>query len=444
MDLLNSIGLSIIAFIFVLGIMIFVHELGHYAMAKYLGIRVEVFSLGFGLRLIGFRWGATDYRISILPLGGYVKMAGESYEDELTGASEEFLSRPKLHRFAVAVAGPLMNLALAVTLFSTTYILGIQVPSYSRQPAVIDRIEEGSPAEKAGLKLRDKIVAIDGEATPTWQSVEFGIATSPNQPLTLTVEREGRLISKEVVPSATKRRKIGTIGVAPFLSYILSKIEPGSPAAQAGLRPGDEILQVKGSHRTAFGGASIPELISASEGQALEFRVRRKGQILARSITPIRMGQAVRIGIVMEVKATYVTEKYGLSEAVAKSIKRNYELTLLIFSIVGKIISGHTSLQALSGPIEIAHFSGKAAAMGAVPLMELMALISLNLGILNLFPIPILDGGVIALLVFEGLRGRDLSVGVKERISQMGFVLLILLMAIVIYNDLSKNLPIFE
>ena len=355
MDLLNSIGLSVAAFIFVLGIMIFVHELGHYAMAKYLGIGVEVFSLGFGWRLIGFRWGATDYRISILPLGGYVKMAGESYEDELTGAPDEFLSRPKLHRLAVAVAGPLMNLALAVILFSVIYILGIRVPSYSNQPAVIDKIEEGSSAVRAGLKIRDKIVAIDGEATPTWQSVEIEIATSPNQLLTLTIEREGRLINRDVVPSATKKRKIGTIGVAPFLPYILSAIEPGSPAAQAGLQPGDELLQVKSSQQTAFGGDDIPELISASEGQALEFRVRRRDQILTRSITPIQMDRTVRIGIVIQAKS-YVTEKYGFFEAVVKSVKRNYELTVLILDIVGKIISGRTSLQALSGPIEIAHF----------------------------------------------------------------------------------------
>ena len=441
MDLLNSISLSVAAFIFVLGVMIFVHELGHYAMAKYLGVRVEVFSLGFGWRLVGFRRGETDYRISALPLGGYVKMAGENHEDELTGAPDEFLSQPKLHRFAIAIAGPLMNLALAVTLLSFNYMLGVTVPSYFNQPAVIGKIEEGSRAEGAGLKIKDQIVAINGEATPTWQNVEFGIGTSPDQPLTLTIEREGRFISKAVVPSATKRTQVGTIGIAPFQPYILSRVEPGAPAAQAGLQSGDEILEVKGSQRTASGVYDIPELISDSEGQALDFRVRRNGEIFNRIITPVRMDQSVRIGI--EVKL-FVTEKYGFFRAVAKSAKRNYELTLLIFEIVGRIVTGRTSLRALSGPIEIARFSGQAAAMGAIPLMGLMALISLNLGILNLFPIPVLDGGMIALLAIEGLRGRDLSVGVKERISQIGFFFLILLMGIVIFNDLSKNFPILE
>ena len=443
MDLLNSISLSVAAFIFVLGVMIFVHELGHYAMAKYLGVRVEVFSLGFGWRLIGFRCGETDYRISALPLGGYVKMAGENHEDELTGAPDEFLSHPKLHRFAIAIAGPLMNLALAVTLLSFSYMLGVTVPSYFSQPAVIGKIEEGSRAEGAGLKIKDQIVAINGKATPTWQNVEFGIGTSPDQPLTLTIEREGRFISKAVVPSATKRTQVGTIGVAPFQPCILSRVEPGAPAAQAGLQAGDEILEVKDSQRTASGVYDIPELISDSEGQALDFRVRRNEEVFSRIIAPVRMDQSVRIGIEVSLLVT-VTEKYGFFRAVAKSVKRNYELTLLIFEIVGRIISGRTSFRALSGPIEIARFSGQAAAMGAIPLMGLMALISLNLGILNLFPIPILDGGVIALLAIEGLRGRDLSVGVKERISQIGFFFLILLMGIVIFNDLSKNFPILE
>ena len=297
MDLLNSISLSVAAFIFVLGVMIFVHELGHYAMAKYLGVRVEVFSLGFGWRLVGFRRGETDYRISALPLGGYVKMAGENHEDELTGAPDEFLSQPKLHRFAIAIAGPLMNLALAVTLLSFNYMLGVTVPSYFNQPAVIGKIEEGSRAEGAGLKIKDQIVAINGEATPTWQNVEFGIGTSPDQPLTLTIEREGRFISKAVVPSATKRTQVGTIGIAPFQPYILSRVEPGAPAAQAGLQSGDEILEVKGSQRTASGVYDIPELISDSEGQALDFRVRRNGEIFNRIITPVRMDQSVRIGI---------------------------------------------------------------------------------------------------------------------------------------------------
>lgn len=441
MEFLSSVGLSILAFLFVLGVMIFVHELGHYLMARYLGIRVEVFSLGFGPRLLGFRRGATDYRVSALPLGGYVKMAGESYDEELTGTPDEFLSRPKLQRFWVAVAGPLMNLGLAVLLLSVNYMVGIQVPSYLRGPAFIGKIDKDSPAAQAGLQRKDTILAIDGEATPTWQSAELTIGTSPNRTLTLTLERDGRQLESKVTTSVKKRMAVGTIGIHPFIPYRISQVVPGSPAAQAGLEPGDEIVQVKSSDRIAFGFDDIPRVISSQEGQPLEFDIRRNNQVFRKTIAPTLMGEHVRIGIVVN---PYVTEKYGFFEAMAQSVRRNYELTGWTLDIVGKIISGRTSLRALSGPIEIARFSGQAASMGIVPLMGLMALISLNLGILNLLPIPVLDGGMIALLVLEGLIRRDLSLHVKERISQVGFIFLILLMGIVLFNDLSKNLPIFE
>lgn len=439
MELLSSVSLTVVAFLFVLGVMIFVHELGHYLMAKSLGIRIEVFSLGFGPRLLGFRRGGTDYRISALPLGGYVKMAGESYEEELTGSPEEFLSRPKIHRFWVAVAGPLMNLGLAVVLLSINYLVGIQVPSYLNQPAVIGKIDKGSPAVEAGLQLKDKIVAIDGEASPTWQSVEIAIGTSPNRTLTLTLERAGQIVSRRVTTSVQKRREVGTIGVHPFIPYLISQVEPESPAAQAGLKPGDKIVQVNTSEATAFGFYDIPEVIASQEGQPVGFQVRRNFQIFHRTIVPVKMGEQVRIGIVMN---PLITVKYGLFEAVIESVKHNYELTVLTLAIVGKIVSGRTSWRALSGPIEIARFSGRAASMGIVPLMALMSLISLNLGILNLLPIPVLDGGVIAVMAVEGLIRRDLSLRVKELISQVGFILLILLMGAVLVKDVYQNLPI--
>lgn len=441
MELLNSIGLTIIAFVFVLGVMIFVHELGHYLMAKYLGIRVEVFSLGFGPRLFGFRRGPTDYRVSAIPLGGFVKMAGENYDEALTGEPDEFLSRPKLQRFWVAVAGPLMNLGLAVVLLSVNYMVGIQVPAYLYKPAVIGKIEAGSPAAQAGLKLGDKIVAINGKETPTWQSMDFEIGTNPNVALNLAIEREGKRLETKVVTSTTRRMEVGTIGVGPFIPYLISQVTPGSPAEQAGLQPGDRIIQVKSRDQVAFWFYDIPELISSRKGEPLDFQVERNSQVFSKTIVPIDMEGKVRIGI--EVEPSF-TEKYSFFKAVAKSARQNYEMTLLTFNIVGKIITGRTSLRSMSGPIEIARFSGEAASLGILHLMRLMALISLQLGIFNLLPIPILDGGVIALLALEGLIRRDLSLAAKERIAQIGFIFLIVLMGIVLFNDLSKNLPILE
>ena len=442
MELLNSIGLSIVAFLVVLGVMIFIHELGHYLMAKYLGIGVETFSLGFGPRLIGFRRGQTDYRISLLPLGGYVKMSGETYEDELTGSDEEFLSRPKLHRFAVTLAGPVMNIGLAVVLGTVTYMVGLSMPAYLTEPAQIGRVSEGSAAQEAGVLPNDVIVAIDGDATPTWREVEIRVVTSPGRNLLFSIDRQGALLRKEITPRSAGRQELGTIGAMPHIPYIIDLVAPDGPAAQAGLQPDDEILDVRASDGSMVGSQSISDFISARENQPLLFRLQRGEQVLEKTIAPVAMDGHIRIGIVFA--SAVRTEKFGFFGALLNSVQRNIQLTVLTFQIVGRILTGRASLRTMSGPIEIARYSGAAAALGLVPLITFMGLVSLQLGIFNLLPIPILDGGVIALLAVEGLLGRDLSMRVKERIFQAGFIFLILLMGIVIFNDLSKNLSFLQ
>jgi len=441
LTLFTSISFSIAAFLFVLGVMIFIHEFGHYAVAKLLGIRVEVFSVGFGRRLIGFQRGDTDYRISLLPLGGYVKMSGENYDDDLSGDSGEFMSHPKLHRFAVAVAGPLMNIGLAIILLTVTFMFGIPAAKHLRQPAVIGSISDGSPAEQAGLQIQDRIVAIDGDPTPTWREAELQISISPNQELMFSIERDGKVINQSVTTSVAEGFEIGTIGASPFIPFIVADVGPESPAAQAGLQPNDEILQVSIGDQTSRGFNDSAELINSSEGLPVQVEVRRGSQVFETTISPEQMEGQWRIGTTIQVMEL---EQYGFFGALSRSMERNYRLTTLTFEVVGRIFTGRTSLKAMSGPIEIARFSGMAAALGGTQLLNFMALISLQLGIFNLMPIPILDGGVIALLGIEGLIRRDLSLRLKERIFQVGFVFLILLMGVVIFNDLAKNLPILN
>lgn len=443
MQLIGDFGTTLLAFIFVLGVMIFVHELGHYAVARYLGIRVDVFSLGFGPRLAGFRRGETDYRVSLLPLGGYVKMAGENYDESFTGSGDEFLARPKRHRFAVAVAGPLMNIVLAVLLLAATYTMGVRVLTYRSGPAEVGAVADGSPAEAAGIQVRDTIVAIDGDEVSTWQDAEIAIATSPGQSLRLTLDRGGNRIDKRVlVAAASERGEVGTIGVEPWIPFLITGTIEGSPAQAAGLKPGDEILEVRGENGSVDEPSAISPFVSEREGEPLLFKLRRGEEFLEATIRPAQIDGRVLIGV--ERGPPFHVEKYGIVESLARSIRRNGELVLLTGHIIGKIVTGRASLRMMSGPIDIARYSGAAAAGGLIPLMGLMALVSLNLGILNLLPIPVLDGGLIAMLAIEGLIGRDLSLKVKERIFQAGFIFLVLLMGVILFNDLAKNLPFLD
>jgi len=441
LETLNFLSWTVAWFIVVLGLMIFIHELGHYLMAKFLGIRVEVFSLGFGPRLVGFKKGDTDYRVSLLPLGGYVRMTGEHFDDELTGSEEEFLSRPKSHRFAVAVAGPVMNILLAVLLLAGNFMAGIQVPAFLSQPPVIGYIAESSPAAETDLRTGDRIISLGGTRTPTWEDVQLVVATSPGQEMEMMIERDGRQVQRIVRVLEDPNSGIGFLGVYPAIVNLISTVQDG-PAKGAGLQAGDIVLAASSGEKSYTRLADILNLISSNEGKPIHFTIKRGQDVFTREITPKFDGEKARIGIAIGETPPPETrlERYGPLEAIGRSIERNLQLTGLTFRIVGKLITGQTSIRMMSGPIEIAKYSGQAASQGTLALVGFMALISLQLGIFNLFPIPILDGGVIALLVIEGILRRDLSLKVKERIFQVGFIFLILLMGIVLLNDISKNI----
>jgi regulator of sigma E protease len=449
---------TILAFIVVLGITITIHEFGHFAMAKLLKIRVLVFSLGFGPRLAGFTRGGTEYRLSPFPLGGYVKMAGETFDEDRQGAPDEFLSHPKWHRFLVATAGPFMNVTLAIAILSFSYLEGVYVPRYPKQPPIVGPVVANSIAHRAGLQTGDRLISVRGNAVNTWEDMEIALATAPRDALDVELERGNeRLLLHFDAPTA-EQVDPATLGFKFSIpKTIVYAVDPNSPAQAAGLKNGDEILSVQGKGKFGKDYDEILNIISASKGVPLHFEVRRAGEvrktgaigqnatpeipqtgeILHFTITPIEEKGRVVIGFVPEIPADL--QKFGLGGAILQSVKRNYEVSALTFKIIGRIFRGSASVKTISGPLEIARISGSAARTGSARVFfGFLGLVSLQLGVFNLLPIPILDGGVIALLLIEGIIGRDLSLGIKEKIVQVGFVFLILLMGFVVFNDLSK------
>ena len=426
---------SILAFIFVLGVLIFVHELGHFMMARRIGVRVLTFSLGFGPKLLSFRRGDTEYCVSAIPLGGYVKMAGENPEDARTGASDEFLSKTKWQRFQVLIMGPVMNLALAVVVMTFVLYQGADVPVSGQQPVVIGTIETDSPAAKAGIQPGDHVVAVDGDPVTTWDEFSMKTLTRGNRTVTLTIERAGKRIDQPLDVATRGKYEEPFVGVLPVLRPAVSELNPGEPATQAGLQRGDVIVGVNGEKPVSQ--TRITEIIRAHEGQPVVFEVERGGQPQTVTVTPKKLDGMVRIGIKIS-PYEFHTVKPSFPEAIKLSFERNWEASTMILRTLGGLFTRDTQVRQLMGPVGIAGLSGDALELGWVPLFSLMAMISLNLGLLNLMPVPVLDGGHIAILAIEGLSRRDFSMKVKEKMLLAGFVLLLMLMVTVIYNDLTR------
>jgi len=440
-----------VSFLLVLGIMVLIHEFGHFAVAKLCGVRVEVFSLGFGTRLFGFKWGDTDYRVSALPLGGYVKMSGETPGSETTGEPWEFNSRPRWQRVLIAVAGPVANFILAFVLMAGLYMMHNEVEVYLSQPAVLDVVPPTSPAGRAGLKSGDRIIRFDGEMNPTWEKLGDRAVLDANSTVPITVERtvdgQTRQFSTELLlsdPSKGQDFDISALGLIPREQngpVIVQDVTPGDPAAQAGLQSGDGILSIDG--QAVHGVLSIIAVLDQNGGRAASLLVERDGRQLSLTAQPVWMDSTEPAGYRLGFSATpppFTVEQLPLDKALRRSFSYNLRYSGYILDILHRLFTRHAAvMQQLSGPIGIARMTGEAAEMqGWEPLIGLTALISLNLGIMNLLPIPILDGGMILLLCIEGLLRRDLKQEFKERIYQVAVVMLILVFAIIMVNDVSK------
>jgi regulator of sigma E protease len=437
---MHSFLIAIGATALVLGVMILVHEWGHYIAAKLLGVRVETFAIGFGPRLVGFKRNGTDYRIALLPLGGYVKMAGENPFDGHTGDPGEFMSHPRWHRFIIAAAGPFMNFVLAIALLTAVYMVHYEHASFEGKPAVIGWVADNSPAAQAGLQPGDRIVRIDDKQNPTWDDIEPKVLLNANHPLNLAVQRGTQILDKTITPIG--KDDSVSVGWLPSDPNTVTEVTPGMPADKAGLKVGDVVLGVNGE---TMMWDQVAHHIYNSGGKPVTLQVKRNGQVLSLTMTPVQTQfdndtQPVwRVGMQAN---PFVVDKLPIGQAFAQSLSANKRYSFLILELLQKLVKAPSShIKQMAGPIQIAVYSGRAASQGIWRLSELMAMISLNLGIFNLLPIPILDGGVILLLAIEGIMRRDISETIKERIYQAAFVFLVLFAVVVIYNDLLKTIP---
>ena len=432
---------TLLAFGFVLGVLVFVHELGHFLVARWNGVRVITFSLGFGPKLLKVQRGDTEYCLSIIPLGGYVKMAGENPDDPQTGADDEFLGKSKWQRFQILIAGPAMNLILAVGLLALVLVQGAEVLAYLDRPATVGAVQPGSPAERAGILPGDVVVRVGTAAVDTWERLDMAVAARPERDVDVVVMRGGREERLVVRPDLTTLRtrndakfEVGTIGVLPDVFPSIRSVLAGEPADKAGLKGGDVIVSIKGQ-RMVFA-SQVSEAISKHPAEPIEIVVRRDGAEQTIAVTPAKQGAVGRIGINISDATRFY--KPGPLEAVGMSVQRNIDMAAMILSTLKDLVTGEASPRQLMGPVGIAQLSGESAQAGWVALFGLMASISLNLGLLNLLPIPVLDGGHIFIMAIETVARRDFSLQLKEKMLFVGFLLLMTLMVTVIYNDLTR------
>ena len=456
---LHSVVVAIVAFIVLIGIMVVVHEFGHFAVAKLCGVRVEAFSIGFGPRLFGVRKGDTDYKVCLLPLGGYVKMTGETPDQIQAGDTPSeartaafdpgsFTNHPRWQRMLIGVAGPVANFILAFVLMVFYYGFINEVPQHQVNTANIEWVVPDSTAAQAGFQTGDVITSFDGVQNPDWMQVSNRAQLNINQNVPVTVNRAGNSIPLTLhvpqIPRGDDGVDVSDAGIEPqFMPGPISvhEVSPGTPAAKAGLKGGDQIVSVDG-HEFHWVGTLLAYM-NAFPGKTLTLDVLRNGQHVTLTPTPAKLDTSYKLGF-EAVNPPMHSNPLPIGIAVARSKKVFAENSTLIVDVLGRLFTRRVAVSQLSGPVGIARMAGQAASMkGWEPKFQLAWAISINLGILNLMPFPILDGGLILLLLIESMLRHDISLAVKERIYQAAFVVLVVFFAFIIFNDVTK-LPWFN
>jgi len=438
---------TLIGAILVLGVSILVHEWGHFIAARLFKVRVDVFSVGFGPRLFGMKRGDTDWRVSAFPLGGYVRMAGQdvteidSGDQKPTGAYDELMSKPRWQRAIISAAGPAVNLIFPVLLLGIYYlVVGLPADSFLSKPVVVAGLPTAQLNQPGGLRVGDRVLSIDGTKSPTWEQAQIlASKAAAGSRLKLEVDNSGAL--RQVELTATGNPYGREFGYAPIPPAI-GEVAPGTPADHAGLRAGDRVVAVDGQRISYWD--QFVDLVRGSGGKTLELEVERGGKQVALAVTP-KLGVSegaekyYQIGIQRVFDFSY--RRVGPLEALQTASSQTVSLVSQTVGVVEKLVSGRVSLKQLQSVVGISRTAGQAVSQGAFAIISFMALISVNLGILNLLPIPILDGGNILLLTAEGIRRRDFSLTFKERFVQVGLVFILVLLAYVMFNDVMRMLP---
>ena len=444
---------TLVSFVLVIGILILIHEFGHFMVARWCGVGVERFSIGFGPVLVRWRGKETEYCLSAVPMGGYVKMVGE--ESPLEGGGgpvfdpgKAFAMKPLWARFLIVFAGPGMNFVLAAVIFAIVFAT-VGRPVW---PALIGRVAEGGPAAAAGLKTGDVVTAVDGRPVSHWEDLERAIAGSGGRALRLVVRRDGRETPATVTPRRTvvrdpifrEPRDAWELGAGSQLTPQIGSVNPDSPADKAGLRAGDLVLGVAG--QPVFSPDELMQSIQKRAGQTFELAIERDGAPRTLAVTAAAVkekgptGQEQEIGRIGVGIVTRVVryEAYSPVVAVWYGWVRTWDMTVLTAKGLWKIVSRQIDSSNIGGPIQIAAEAGRQAKEGAASLALFTAIISVNLALLNLLPVPMLDGGHLFFFVIEAVLGRPLSLKKREAAQQLGFVLLMLLMVFALYNDLVR------
>lgn len=439
--------MTVLAFLILLGVLITIHELGHFLFARLFGVKVESFSIGFGPPLI--KWKGKDdtvYQIAAIPLGGYVKMYGEdSMTEPVQGQIDKtaysdprsFHSKPNWQKMLIAFAGPLFNIILAIILFVVVYMIGIKEPAYLSKPVEVGYVEKNSFAEKSGLKAFDKIVKIDEKELKTWKEFVVLISMKAGKTVTMEIERNGQILKLSVsVPEDLTKENIG---ISPLIEARVGNVFENSPASKAGIKKGDIIVGFNGIPvRSWYEFADL--MMNLKEDSPVNLIIKREDKVFSLTVTPVYNSDLKKYTIGISPYFEQKIVQYPFVEAIDKAIDKTKELTVAIYSVVKGLITGDVSFKTLGGPLSIAKFSGEALETGITTFLFAMAFMSLQLGYLNLLPIPVLDGGLIFILLIETIIRRPLPEKAKEYLAYFGFALLGTLMIYVIFNDILRVL----